>query len=108
MTGPQLITGVARGANWTLATLLFAGALGSLLGLGVTWLGVAAGSLCFLLALGALWRKPIAYLAIATLAFFSTAAAMQQGDFAIAAGSAGLFVLALFVRSQLRIPRPLA
>ncbi|HEX5046785.1 MAG TPA: hypothetical protein VFX89_06650 [Gammaproteobacteria bacterium] len=106
MTAPQLVTGVARAANWALAALLAAAAAASLLTLGVTWLGTAACALCVLLALGALWRKPFAYLAIATLAFFSLAAAMQRTEFAIAAGNGALFVLALFVRSQLRIPRP--
>jgi hypothetical protein len=106
MTGPRLVTGAARAANGTLAALLFAGAFVSLPTIGATWLGAAAGSLCLVLGLGALWRKPVAYLAIATLTFLSAAAAMQQADFAIAAGSGALFVLALFVRSQLRIPRP--
>jgi hypothetical protein len=104
--GPELITGGARAANWALAALLAAAAAASVLTLGVTWLGAAAGSLFVLLGLGALWRKPFAYLAIATLAFLSLAAAMQRGAFAIAAGNGALFVLALFVRSQLRIPRP--
>jgi predicted branched-subunit amino acid permease len=105
MSGPQLITGVARAANWALAALLAAAAAASLLTIGVTWLGAAACALFVVLGLGSLWRKPFAYLAVATLAFFSLAAAMQHGNFAIATGNGALFALALYVRSQLRIPR---
>ena len=101
----QLVTGVARAANWALAALLAAAAAGSLLVFGVPWVGAAASALCVLLGLAALWRKPLAYLAIATLSFLSLAAAMQRGDFAFAAGNGVLFALALFVRSQLRVPR---
>lgn len=105
MTAPLLVTGVARAANWALAALLAAGAAGSLLTLGATRLGAIACVLYSLLALAVLWRHPLAYLAVATLTFLSLAAAMQRGDFAIAAGNGVLFALALFVRSQLRIPR---
>jgi hypothetical protein len=105
MTAPRLVTGVARAANWALAALLAATAAGSLARLGVTWPGAAVATLYVLLGLGALWRNPLAYLAIATLCFLSLAAAMQHGDFAIAAGNGAAFALALFVRSQLRIRR---
>jgi hypothetical protein len=104
MTAPQLVTGVARAANWALAALLAAGAAGSLLILGATRLGAIACALYSLLALAVLWQHPLAYLAVATLTFLSLAAAMQRGDFAIAAG--GVRSRSLFGRSQLRIPRP--
>ena len=105
MTAPQLVTGVARAANWTLAALLAAAACGTVLALGATTLGAIACVLYALLALAVLWRHPLAYLAIATLTFLSLAAAIQRADFAIAAGNGVLFTLALFVRGQLRIPR---
>jgi hypothetical protein len=105
MTAPQLVTGVARAANWALAALLAAAAAGSLSRLGVTWLGATAAALYLVLGLGALSRNALGYLAIATLSFLSLAAAMQHGDFVVAALNGAAFALALFVRSQLRIPR---
>src|SRR5262245_56335260 len=97
----ELVTGVARAANWTLAALLAAAAAGSLLTLGANRLGVIACALYSLLGLAVLSRHPLVYLAIATLTFLSAAAAMQRGDFAIAAANGALFALALFVRSEL-------
>jgi hypothetical protein len=105
MRAPQLITGFARAANWVLAALLAAAAVGVLLTLGATRLGVLACGLYAVLALAVLWRYPLAYLGVATLTFLSLAAAMQRSDFAVAAANGALFALALFVRSQLRIPR---
>ena len=108
MTAPVLVSGGARAANWVLAALLAAAAVGTFTMLKSTPLGAAACALYGLLGLAALARQPLAYLAIATLTFLSLAAAMQRGDFAIAAANGVLFVLALYVRSQLRIPRPRA
>jgi hypothetical protein len=108
MTAPLLVTGGARAANWTLAALLAAAAAVTLTMLEATPLGLAACALYGLLALAVLARQPLAYLAVATLTFLSLAAAMQRGDFAIGAVNGVLFVLALYVRSQLRIPRPRA
>ena len=105
MSAPVLVTSGARAANWALAALLAGAAAMSLSTLGTTRLGAIACALYCLFALGVLWRRPLAYLAIATLTFLSLAAAMQRGDFAVAAANGVLFVLALFVRSQLRIPR---
>lgn len=106
MSAPVLVTGGARAANWALAILLEAAAAASFATLGATRLGVLAVALYALLGLAVLMRQPLAYLAIATLTFLSAAAAMQRGDFAIGAANGVLFVLALYVRSQLRIPRP--
>ncbi|HET8696747.1 MAG TPA: hypothetical protein VFO94_04640 [Gammaproteobacteria bacterium] len=106
MSAPLLVTSGARAANWALAALLGAAAAGILVRLNGTPLGVAACALYGLLGLAVLARQPLAYLAVATLTFLSLAAAMQRGDFAIAAANGALFVLALYVRSQLRIPRP--
>jgi hypothetical protein len=108
MTAPLLATGGARAANWALAALLAAVAVVTLTMLKATPLGAAACALYGLLALAVLARQPLAYLAVATLTFLSLAAAMQRGDFAIGAVNGVLFVLALYVRSQLRIPRPRA
>ena len=106
MSAPVLVTSGARAANWVLAALLAAAAAGSLSTLGPTRLGAVVCALYALLGVAVLSRQPLAYLAIATFTFLSAAAAMQRGDFAMAAANGALFGLALFVRSQLRIPRP--
>ena len=105
MTAPQLVTGVARAANWALAALLVAAAAGSLSRLGVTWLGATAAALYLVLGLGALSRNALGYLAIATLSFLSLAAAMQHGDFVVAALNGAAVAHAQLVGSPLRIPR---
>jgi hypothetical protein len=91
-----------------LAALLATSAIASPIALGATWPAGLLTLLIGLLAIGVLLRAPMAYLCIATLSFLSLAGAMQQGDFALAAGNGLLFVLALFVRSQLRIERAAA
>src|SRR5262245_3356952 len=106
MTSPQLITGVARAANWALAAFVLAAAGGALIDLGATWPAAALSGIYLLLGLGALWRRPLAYLLIAMLSFLFVAADMERTEFAAALIHAVLFVLALFVRSQLRIRRP--
>jgi hypothetical protein len=102
---PLLIGGVPRAANWMLAALLATSAIASPIALGATWPAGLLTLLIGLLAVGVLLRAPVAYLCVATLSFLSLAGAMQQGDFVLAAGNGLLFVLALFVRSQLKVER---
>jgi len=103
MTAPQLVTGVARAANWALASLLAAVAAGSCWRLGASAARRIACALYSLLALAVLWRHPLAYLAVATLTFLEPRRRDAARRLAIAAGNGVLFALALFVRSQLRI-----
>jgi hypothetical protein len=101
------LDGPGRIANWVLACVLAASIAGNIfLALQSPWLGGALAVLGALLLLGVLFRSPLAYLGIATLAVLGLASALLGEDLLVAALQAVLLGLALFVRGRLRILLP--
>jgi hypothetical protein len=96
------LTGVAQLANWGLAAVLAASAMGgAVIARTSPWLGVALFLAATFSLVGVIRRAPVAYLGLATFAFFGLAASMRNASFVAAAFDAVLLVVALYVRSRL-------
>jgi FtsH-binding integral membrane protein len=101
------LRGVAQLLNWSLALMLgLSGVAALLVARTNTWLGVVLFIAASSLLVGVIRRAPIAYLGLATMAFFGLAASMRSENFVLAGFDAVQLFVALYIRSRLVVRVP--